>query len=125
MTQPIDRDTAIALAKEAGAYYAGSTNPGTVYMLSENDIERLCNLAASCTKIPELEPPICGRELVLQLATDAGCPNGYLAGFALHHPEWGWLERLCNLAVAHSRKDAEPVDRLPGCACRWDSEDRR
>ena len=105
----ISRETAIALAKEAGAYYAGSTNPGTVYMLSENDIERLCNLAASRTKMPELEPPIYGRELVLQLATDAGCPNGYLAGFALHHPEWDWIERLCNLAVAHSRKDAEPV----------------
>ena len=112
MTQPIDRETAIALAKEAGAYYAGSTNPGTVYMLSENDIERLCNLAASRTKMPELEPPIYGRELVLQLATDAGCPNGYLASFALHHPEWDWIERLCNLAVEHSRKDAEPGNLL-------------
>ena len=43
----IDRKTAIALAEEAGAYYAAGTNPGTVYALSAAGLERLCNLVAA------------------------------------------------------------------------------
>ena len=48
------------------------------------------------------------RETTLQILTDAGCPNGYLASFALHHPQWDWMQHALNAAVAHSRKDAEP-----------------
>ena len=47
MIQPINRETAIALAEEAGAYYAAGTNPGTVYALSAAGLERLCNLVAA------------------------------------------------------------------------------
>ncbi len=47
MIQPINRETAIALAEEAGAYYAAATNPGTVYALSAAGLERLCNLVAA------------------------------------------------------------------------------
>ena len=43
----INRETAIALAEEAGAYYAAGTNPGTVYALSAAGLERLCNLVAA------------------------------------------------------------------------------
>ena len=46
MTQ-INREAAIALAEEAGAYYAAGTNPGTVYALSAAGLERLCNLVAA------------------------------------------------------------------------------
>ena len=49
------------------------------------------------------------RETTLQILTDSGCPNGYLASFALHHPQWDWMHLALNAAVAHSRKDAEPV----------------
>lgn len=43
----IAHETAIALAEEAGAYYAAGTNPGTVYALSAAGLERLCNLVAA------------------------------------------------------------------------------
>ena len=38
------------------------------------------------------------------------------------------MKQQCNLALAECerlRADAEPVDRLTGCACRWDENDNR
>ena len=66
------------------------------------------------------------RETAIALAKEAGKDTDFTKHIELWTPDtWQFTERLCNLAVAHSRKDAEPVDRLTGCACRWDSEDIR
>jgi len=50
------------------------------------------------------------RETAIALAKEAGKDTDFTKHIELWTPDtWRFTERLCNLAVAHSRKDAEPV----------------
>ena len=50
------------------------------------------------------------RETAIALAKEAGKDTDFTKHIELWTPDtWQFTERLCNLAVAHSRKDAEPV----------------
>jgi len=57
----------------------------------------------------EMTQPI-DRETAIALAKEAGKDTDFTKHIELWTPDtWRFTERLCNLAVAHSRKDAEPV----------------
>ncbi len=50
------------------------------------------------------------RETAIALAKEAGKDTDFTKHIELWTPDtWQFTERLCNLAVSHSRKDAEPV----------------
>ena len=50
------------------------------------------------------------RETAIALVKEAGKDTDFTKHIELWTPDtWRFTERLCNLAVAHSRKDAEPV----------------
>jgi len=50
------------------------------------------------------------RDTAIALAKEAGKDTDFTKHIELWTPDtWQFTERLCNLAVAHSRKDAEPV----------------
>ena len=121
MTQPIDRETAIALAKEAGAYYAGTTNPGSVYMLSESDLVRFYGLAVAHSR-KDAEPD---AWLYKDESTFDGNKWNEKYTSTTSKQVALFKDKYATPLFTHPPEADKNVDKLTGCACRWDEKDNR
>lgn len=126
MTQPINRETAIALAKEAGM--AGML---TDVVCSLEEIHRLCNLAVAHSR-KDAEPvdirAAMKKAFYLGQTYWQQTDSEYVSQQNKSDATKAKFDALLEETVinaTHPPEADKPIDKLTGCACRWDENDNR